>query len=71
MDTEYEERGFRNRTLYIRRILDQRDAIFETDGTEIDAADRLADHDERLESAEERLDALEKQAHTHSSLFRS
>lgn len=68
LDAEYEERGFRNRTLYLRRLIEQRDVVFDEEGTEIDAAERLSDHDEqlsehdaRLEDLDERVEALEDQ----------
>jgi Arc/MetJ-type ribon-helix-helix transcriptional regulator len=66
LDAEYEERGFRNRTQYIRHILEHRDAIFTDQPAESDVAEQLAEHDERLADAESRLDALEASAHTHS-----
>ena len=73
LDEEYEERGFRNRTLYLRRLIEKRDAIFDSEGTEVDAAERLAEHDaqlqaqsKRLEDLDERLADLEEQARPFS-----
>lgn len=78
LDEEYEERGFRNRTLYLRRLIDQRDVIFDEEGGAIDAAERLADHDDqladhadRLEDFDERLEDLEEQARPFSWSSRS
>ncbi|WP_435079634.1 hypothetical protein [Halococcus sp. AFM35] len=48
MDDEYEEREFRNRTLYLRHLAREPDAIFDEEGATIDAAERLTDHDEQL-----------------------
>lgn len=66
LDAEYEERGFRNRTDYIRHIIDGRDAVFAEEPAESGADEQLAEHDERLADAEGRLDDLEASAHTHS-----
>jgi predicted DNA-binding protein len=85
LSDEYEERGFRNRAVYIRRIIEQRDEIFAEDGAAIDAAERLADHDkhlaghddqletlaEQLANHDERLEALEEQARPFSWASRS
>jgi hypothetical protein len=78
LSTEYEERGFRNRAVYIRWIIGQRDRLFEEEGAEIDVAERLADHDEQLsehdgqlENHDERLEALEDQARPFSWTSRS
>jgi beta-phosphoglucomutase-like phosphatase (HAD superfamily) len=78
LSTEYEERGFRNRAVYIRWIIGQRDRLFEEDDAEIDAAGRLADHaeqlsehDDQLETHDERLEALEEQARPFSWTSRS
>jgi len=78
LDEEYEERGFRNRTLYLRTLIDQRDAIFDDEGGEIDAAERLAehddqlaDHDDRLDDLNDRLGELEEQARPFSWSSRS
>ncbi len=48
LDDEYEEREFRNRTLYLRHLAREPDAIFDEEGATIDAAERLTDHDEQL-----------------------
>lgn len=73
LDEEFEERGFRNRTLYLRRLIDERDAIFDEEGAEIEAAERLAEHEgtleehgERLDEIDERLGDLEEQARPFS-----
>ena len=78
LDDEYEERGFRNRTLYLRHIIGKRDVIFDDEGAAIDAAERLTDHDEqladhdtRLEDLDERLEDLEDQARPFSWTSRS
>jgi predicted DNA-binding protein len=78
LDAEYEDRGFRNRTLYLRHVIDKRDMIFDEEGAEIDAAERLtnhdeqlADHDDRLEDLDERLEDLEEQARPFSWSSRS
>jgi hypothetical protein len=78
LDDEYEERGFRNRTLYLRHIIGKRDMIFDEEGAEIDAAERLtdygeqlADHDNRLEDLDDRLEDLEEQARPFSWASRS
>jgi hypothetical protein len=60
LDNEYEERGFRNRTLYLRRLIEQRDVIFHEEGAEIDAAERLTDHDEQLSEHDARLEDLDE-----------
>jgi predicted DNA-binding protein len=73
LDEEYEERGFRNRAVYLRHIIDHRDELFEDQGTDSDAAERLTDHDEQLAdhneqllNHNERLEALEEQARPFS-----
>jgi predicted DNA-binding protein len=66
LDEEYEERGFRNRAVYLRHIIDHRDEIFEDQGAESDAAERLAEHETRLSNHDERLEALEEQARPFS-----
>lgn len=66
LDAEYEDRGFRNRTEYIRHILEKREAVFEDQPAPPDAGERLTEHDERLADVECRLDALEASEHTHS-----
>jgi Arc/MetJ-type ribon-helix-helix transcriptional regulator len=66
LDAEYEDRGFRNRTEYIRHILEHRDAIFTDHPAESEAGEQLSEHEERLADAESRLDELEASAHTHS-----
>jgi predicted DNA-binding protein len=78
LDAEYEERGFRNRTLYLRHVIDKRDMIFDKEGAEIDAAERLtdhdeqlADHDDRLEDLDERMEDPEEQARPFSWSSRS
>ena len=78
LDDEYEERGFRNRTLYLRHLVRERDAIFDKEGATIDAAERLTDHDEqladhdgRLEDLDERVEDLEEQARPFSWSSRS
>jgi hypothetical protein len=82
---EYEERGFRNRAVYIRRIIERRDEIFTEEGADIETAGRLADHDkhlaghddhletlaEQLANHDERLEALEEQARPFSWASRS
>lgn len=68
---EYKERGFRNRAVYIRWIIGQRDVLFEDDGGGIDAAERLADHDDRLDDLDNRLGELEEQARPFSWTSRS
>jgi hypothetical protein len=60
LDAEYEERGFRNRTLYLRRLIEQRDVIFDEEGAEIDATERLTDHDEQLSEHDARLEDLDE-----------
>jgi metal-responsive CopG/Arc/MetJ family transcriptional regulator len=65
LDAECDERGFRNRTEYIRYILEHRDVIFTDQPVESDAGEQLADHEKRLLAAEDRLDELEASAHTH------
>ena len=82
LNDEYEERGFRNRTLYLRHLIDKRDMVFESEqdqeSTEIEAAEQLAEHDEqlsahvdRLEDLDERLEDLEEQARPFSWSSRS
>ena len=78
LSDEHEERGFRNRAVYIRWIIGQRDRLFEEEGAEIDVAERLADHDEQLsehdgqiDDHDERLKALEEQARPFSWASRS
>lgn len=78
LDEEYEERGFRNRTLYLRHLIGKRDAIFDEEGAAIDAAERLTDHDEqladhdtRLDDLDDRLEDLEDQARPFSWTSRS
>ncbi|GAA0464613.1 hypothetical protein MUK72_19320 (plasmid) [Halococcus dombrowskii] len=82
LDGEYEERGFRNRTLYLRHLVDRRDMIFESEqdqeDTEIGAAEQLAEHgeqlsahDDRLEDLDDRLEDLEEQARPFSWSSRS
>ena len=78
LDAEYEDRGFRNRTLYLRHVIGERDMIFDEEGAEIDAAERLtdhdeqlADHDDRLEDLDDRLEDLEDQSRPFSWSFRS
>jgi ubiquinone biosynthesis protein UbiJ len=78
LDAEFEERGFRNRTLYLRHLIDNRDVIFDEEGTGTDTAERLADHDEQLEALvdrfenlDERLENLEEQARPFSWTSRS
>jgi predicted DNA-binding protein len=73
LDEEYEERGFRNRAVYLRHIIDHRDKLFEDQGADSDAAERLTDHDEQLAdhneqllNHNERLEALEEQARPFS-----
>lgn len=77
LDNEYEERGFRNRTLYLRHLVEKRDMIFESEqdqeGMEIETAEQLAEHgeqlsthDDRLENLDERLEDLEEQARPFS-----
>jgi predicted DNA-binding protein len=73
LDEEYEQRGFRNRAVYLRYIIDHRDEIFEEQDADTDAAERLAEHDEqlsghdtRLSNHDERLEALEEQARPFS-----
>lgn len=77
LSDEYEERGFRNRAVYIRHIIDHRDEIFEDKSTEIKAErlanhdEQLADHDTRLSNHDERLEAIEEQARPFSWTSRS
>lgn len=78
LDDEYEQRGFRNRTVYLRHIIGNRDVVFDDEGMETDAADRLADHDEqlsehdtRLDDLDERLEDIEDQARPFSWSSRS
>jgi hypothetical protein len=78
LSAEYEERGFRNRAVYIRRIIEQRDEIFVEESAGIETAERLADHDEQLaghddqlDNHDERLEALEEQARSFSWASRS
>lgn len=66
LDAEYEDRGFRNRTEYIRHILEHRDVIFTDQSAPSDAGEQLTEHEERLDDAESRLDDLEASEHTHS-----
>ena len=77
LDDEYEERGFRNRTLYLRHLIDKRDMVFEDQerrqDTGIEAIEQLAEHDEqlstqddRLEDLDERVEDLEEQARPFS-----
>lgn len=62
LDEEYEERGFRNRTLYLRNgIIEQRDLIFDDEGQQIEAAERLADLEERLENHDGQLEDHDNQ----------
>lgn len=77
LDEEYEERGFRNRAVYLRHIVAHRDVIFEDESTEI-GVERLAEHDEQLANLDtrlsnhgERLEALEQQARPFSWASRS
>ena len=82
LDDEYEERGFRNRTLYLRHLVEQRDMVFESEqdqeDMEIEATEQLAEHgeqlashDDRLEDLDERLEDLEEQARPFSWSSRS
>lgn len=78
LSAEYEERGFRNRAVYIRRIIEHRDVLFEDESGGADAAGQLADHDEqlaghddRLDNHDERLEALEERARPFSWSSRS
>lgn len=77
LSDEYEERGFRNRAVYLRHIIDHRDEIFEDESTEIEVErlaehdEQLADHDTRLSNHDERLEALEDQARPFSWASRS
>ena len=78
LDDEYEERGFRNRTLNLRYLVREPDAIFDEEGATIDAAERLTDHDEqlvdhdgRLEDLDERVEDLGEQARPFSWSSRS
>ena len=85
LSAEYEERGFRNRAVYIRHIIAERDEIFAEQGADTDTAERLASHDEhlaghddhletlaeQLANHDERLDALEEQARPFSWTSRS
>lgn len=59
LDEEYEQRGFRNRTEYIRHMVDERDIIFADETAEAEVDEQLADHTERLEDHENRLSNLE------------
>lgn len=59
LDAEYEDRGFRNRTLYLRHVIGERDMVFDEEGEEINAAERLTDHDEQLADHDDRLAALD------------
>lgn len=60
LDEEYEERGFRNRTDYIRHIVGNRDAVFADEAAEAEVTEQLADHDEQLTDHTERLANHEK-----------
>src|SRR5699024_12077584 len=68
LDDEYEERGFRNRTLYLRHLVEKRDMVFESeqdqDGTEIEPAEQLAEHGEQLSAHDDRLDDLDDRLET-------
>ena len=82
LNDEYEERGFRNRTLYLRHLIDKRDMVFESEqdreSTKIEATEQLAehgeqlsDHTDRIEDLDERLEDLEEQARPFSWSSRS
>ena len=67
LDDEYEERGFRNRTLYLRHLIENRDVVFEgpeqsEQGQDVgsEAIERLDKHDERLSTHADRLDDLDE-----------
>jgi chromosome segregation ATPase len=82
LDDEYEERGFRNRTLYLRHLVEKRDMVFESEqdqeGAAIEATEQLAEygeqlstHTDRLEDLDERVEDLEEQARPFSWSSRS
>ena len=78
LDDEYEERGFRNRTLYLRHLVEKRDRIFESEQDQEDTgigpaehSEQLASHADRLEDLDERVEDLEEQARPFSWSSRS
>lgn len=66
LDDEYEERGFRNRTLYLRHLVDNRDLVFEVEDQQqgqeagFETSERVAEHGEQLSDHADRLDDLDE-----------
>lgn len=66
LDAEYGERGFRNRTLYLRHLIENRDMVFEGEDqqqgqeTGFEASEQVAEHGEQLSGHADRLDDLDE-----------